>query len=544
MTAQNERSLYYVSVIERGSRFVEALDAPRGLDRPIYPTLQRYLRKHHRLIEADVELAGRVYRAPVYVPHDVADTGYIVADAAGVPIGEQPATPLDREALQPYIAVLRERVAYSEAIFAEQSCYLWNQFVRPTVFELRAGQARQRRNWESLLRFPRVVILGSAGVGKTTSLRRLALELTSPDADSDLAVPVYVQLRHSQRNEDLLQRVSRELIALNRDWRRNDTERLASTGQLFLLLDGVDEAPDEIRAQVLEAIAGTAKRFPRLRMMISCRTSAYDWRLADFAHVEIAPFNKAQVREWSAYKLPQQHAYRFFSWMAELPSLLSLFLNPLSLSTAATLFIRNGLSVRDAAQVLHTCVSVFTDQWDAMRGVNRCAEPWAAPHRKLRWLARAAAVARTGADDGFHEADADLPLGVERPADMPLRTAQHTDLITATRTTAEYRFKHRAIADYLAALYSVERPDDVESSFRRDISRPEWQRVWRYACGITPDASRLLKIALEADTLGEIERARLLADAVSQNISISAGVPTLPRLRSKLLLRKSGKRQK
>ena len=71
-------------------------------------------------------------------------------------------------------------------------------------------------------------------------------------------------------------------------------QQLLRTGGL-LLLDGLDEVPeaDQRRVQVKTAVEQFAAAFPKVRVLVTSRTYAYqrqDWKLRGFSEAVLAPF--------------------------------------------------------------------------------------------------------------------------------------------------------------------------------------------------------------------------------------------------------------
>ena len=192
---------------------------------------------------------------------------------------------------------------------------------KSTEDSLAASEERRAlRLMEAVARNRHVVITGDPGSGKTTFLKHLTLCLAAfqidaktfwadrladwPDDERNcLPIPVILhdfartltEASEADNPNTLWRFVLAGLEKQNLTFAARPLEDTLERGRALVLLDGLDEIPSvQLRVGVRDAISAFARRYPKSRIIVSCRKHAYRdpaWRLDAMADFTLAPLD-------------------------------------------------------------------------------------------------------------------------------------------------------------------------------------------------------------------------------------------------------------
>lgn len=154
----------------------------------------------------------------------------------------------------------------------------------------------------------KVMVLGKPGSGKTTLLRSLAVLCIKEESqwqELQSYVPIFISLRnfaediHFEKEFDLFKRMRREIQSWNVE-KLQDIQTLLDESRVFLLLDGLDEVPDQEWDTVVRQIRLFCESNYKNRIIVSCRTQQLKYRFdSTLIDVEIDDFNLKQVKRFA-----------------------------------------------------------------------------------------------------------------------------------------------------------------------------------------------------------------------------------------------------
>ncbi len=146
--------------------------------------------------------------------------------------------------------------------------------------EVQAKNAQQKARQDTILNLTKTIpekqmmLLGQAGMGKTTSLLFLAKEDAQKilNNNKNVLLPVYITLASfTNSNDTILKKIAKRL-------ERNEEliENYLNEGKITLFLDGFNEILEQFQHQIIRIIQGFIDDFPNTKIIIASRPVAYE----------------------------------------------------------------------------------------------------------------------------------------------------------------------------------------------------------------------------------------------------------------------------
>lgn len=391
---------------------------------------------------------------------------------------------------------------------------------------------------EAALAAARLVLLGDPGSGKTTFARNLlawqaAANLgarTPPDGIPPQLVPLLILLRdlaprlagldlqvlsddnkHQALTRLVREQIVEDLEALEAQAYAEGLLDALREGRVFLVLDGLDEVPAGLRAQIRLVVGSLLKEYRLQRVLITCRVRSYTGQTVfpDFHSHTLAPFDPEQVRSFAKAWYNAQHklgrvdarqAQEKTKDLAEAAlgeDLRKLSSNPMMLTSMAIIHQKEIGLPRERVRLYNLTVDVLLWRWQKHKAGEKGMAPSAALNDflmedvKLRRVVERLAYEAQSSDQGEDEA-ADLPRGqaltlLEDPqylasAELASEFLDYIDqragLLVGRGGEADqptsYSFPHRTFQEYLAGCYIVGLRDAGRELFRRASQGDDW----------------------------------------------------------------------
>lgn len=146
---------------------------------------------------------------------------------------------------------------------------------------------------EFMRKHQRMIIRDTAGMGKTTLVKRLFLSAI----DDVLAIPIIVELRRVKQGKTLLDIVYDQIDSLAEEFDHELLLKLIQQGGFVFFFDGYDEVANEQKGTVTEEIKSLVSKAPANTYIITSRPELSLMTFGDFSVFTIQPLSEGEATE-------------------------------------------------------------------------------------------------------------------------------------------------------------------------------------------------------------------------------------------------------
>ena len=376
-----------------------------------------------------------------------------------------------------------------------------------------------------------LMVLGQPGGGKSTFLRRLGLEAFNEDRNTFLhdCIPVMLELKQfNTDNVDLISAIAKELSYFGFPATKEFAIKALDTGKLMILLDGLDEVPNQFTNLVMNAIDNLVTSYGDNRFIASCRIAAYRSNLQhDFQIIELADFDDNQIEQfitnWFSSKLDKQSKTAARCWEtlnnSSNKAAKELAQTPLLLTFLCLVYNRKQDFPPTRSRLYNKALDILLEEWAAEKRLQQ--EPiYQGLHTDLEKVMLAEIAHESFKEDRLFFEEQQiiksitdfLADSVDNPKYLDgkkiLNAIAIQQGILVERAEDIYSFSHLTIQEYLTALYINEDEERVRQLISRHLTDRRWREVFLLVAGLKNDASKFL-LAMEKATQNLINTKKL-----------------------------------
>lgn len=328
-----------------------------------------------------------------------------------------------------------------------------------------------------------VVILGDPGAGKTTSVKRIALDVLSKSHDRSRPL-LLVLLREYSEAESLtkmllhtLGLVIKTATDLGADQRktleRSFLLKHLSGAGFTVLLDGLDEIRSEIRETIVEDLRFLIRYSERTQFILTCRKAEYRYSLDQLTVLSILPLSTEQIQEFTERWLGKRESETFREQIKEHPYSGS-EVRPLTLAHLCAIYERSGKIPERPRTVYRKIVRLLLEEWDEQRSVRRFSrfadfeidrkeEFLEAIAYQLTMLGHQGGFSLQALESAYAKVYSRFSLAPTGARLVVRELEAHTGLILESGYE-NFEFPHRSIQEYLTASHALRLPE-ISSHF-------------------------------------------------------------------------------
>ena len=373
---------------------------------------------------------------------------------------------------------------------------------------------------EAVNKYPKLMVWGKPGAGKTTFLKYLAIQCAVGQLQQG-KIPIFITLKDftyftnsCYPRPNLLEYINQQLAKCK--VAKTESAELCEQGKALILLDGLDEVIQGYSYSVINQIQQFSDQYRDNSIVITCRIAAKEYTFQGFTEVEVADFDKQQIQtfaqKWFQQKDPVK-AERFIEKLEYNKQIQELATNPLLLTLLCLVFGETADFPSNRSELYKEGVDVLLKKWDAKRNIERNVV-----YRKLSVIRKEdllSQVAWTTFESGDYffkqrkvegyiadyirnlpDAKTD-PEALQLDSEKILKSIEAQHGLLVERAKGIYSFSHLTFQEYFTARKIVSDPQVLEQVLQclvERITETRWREVFLLVVGMLPRADCLLHL--------------------------------------------------
>lgn len=366
---------------------------------------------------------------------------------------------------------------------------------------------------EAVEKYPKLMILGKPGAGKTTFLKYLAIQSVEGKFKTEL-VPIFITLKDFAEANDklnLLEYISQQLSTCQVT--DNHVVEIFQHNKGLVLLDGLDEVREEDSQRILKEIRDFSDQFRDNRFVMTCRIAAKEYTFEKFSEVEVADFDEKQIATFANnwFKDKPIKPDDFMERLQENNRIYDLATNPLLLTLLCLVFEESGDFPANRSELYKEGLDALLKKWDAKRGIYRDqVYKKLSVQRKEDLLSKIALNTFERSDYFFKQKVAEQqiieyirnlpdastdPEALQLDSERVLKSIEAQHGLLVERAKGIYSFSHLTFHEYFSAREFITVQQSSEPALKSlliHIMENRWREVFLLAVGMSPSADSLL----------------------------------------------------
>ncbi|MDJ0716901.1 MAG: NACHT domain-containing protein [Prochloraceae cyanobacterium] len=351
-----------------------------------------------------------------------------------------------------------------------------------------------------------LMVLGTAGAGKSTLLRRVGLEAfkNSSETFNHSCIPILLELKNfTTNNIDLISSIVEEFDKLNFSCSKEFVTKALEDGKLLILLDGLDEVPEDNSNEVINSIESLVTKYNNNRFIASCRIAAYRSYFKNFIDIELADFDDEQIKNfidnWFKLDRHKQRNTAKECWDSLNDSnnkaAKDLAQNPLLLTFLCLVYVEYKSFPSKRSQLYNRALDIVLEKWAAEKAIRR-KEIYKGFDTELEKVLLAQIAYDNFSEDVLFFTRQDLinyikkflADTVENPKYLNGRKVLEAIAIQQgiliERAEGIYSFSHLTFQEFLTALNIYQDFDLTKEIIKNHLSDPRWREVLLLIVGL------------------------------------------------------------